>query len=542
MKTFISILLLLLPALLWAQPSPMKTTPFTRGIIGTNEDAGAFRAALGLTSTNLTSVTNYQGNGAAITNLNASQLSSGTVPLGRLSGITGSQIADSSLGTNEIDSTFYGLLTATDGNATSVVLRGAVDGLVTTNGTGDWTITGNAATATNLYTAGGTISEVPFVVSVPGLGLTRFDTSPDFTYDSTADALTLGESSQATALRIYDTYHDDLGTRLTAYDGFQSTRGFVITNGGTLSWRYNGDNYPLFGPQMHNGIEPIAYSLGFLWKAAAWYIGGWGEGNTNSRFSFVIGEFTPVSMNIASANTNRIGMFFGTTGSNLRRGIEYNAAVRSFTLGTNTESMSVEGTNVLVTAGTNFFNVKSNGIYSTDIFIGDANNVTPTVWFWDALNELYRKFAYDQDTEQMVTDVGLQVGGNISSVAGTYFGNGNSLTNMTSMSQTNIPLNTVITNHSGKLLEVKGRAGLALAAVAGRAALLVMTKETPGGTFTPTADFSIGTSALTVASGYTNTFCEYIAKGGAFYITNASAGSGNDAVLVSGSGRIIYHP
>ena len=31
------------------------------------------------------------------------------------------------------------------GNATNIVLRGAVDGLVTTNGTGDWTITGNVA-------------------------------------------------------------------------------------------------------------------------------------------------------------------------------------------------------------------------------------------------------------------------------------------------------------------------------------------------------------------------------------------------------------
>lgn len=35
------------------------------------------------------------------------------------------------------------------GSATNVILRGAVPGLVTTNGTGDWTLTGNASTATN---------------------------------------------------------------------------------------------------------------------------------------------------------------------------------------------------------------------------------------------------------------------------------------------------------------------------------------------------------------------------------------------------------
>jgi len=95
-----------------AQPSvpPPKTTAFTRGLIGTNTTSAEFRAALGFLSTNNTVITNYTGNGASITNLNADELRSGTVPLARLTGITASQVADATLTTNKVDATFHALL------------------------------------------------------------------------------------------------------------------------------------------------------------------------------------------------------------------------------------------------------------------------------------------------------------------------------------------------------------------------------------------------------------------------------------------------
>jgi hypothetical protein len=105
-------LYLLSSILATAQPAvpPPKTTAFTRGLIGTNTTSAEFRAALGFLSTNNTVITNYEGNGASITNLNASELRSGTVPLARLTGITASQVADATLTTNKVDATFHALL------------------------------------------------------------------------------------------------------------------------------------------------------------------------------------------------------------------------------------------------------------------------------------------------------------------------------------------------------------------------------------------------------------------------------------------------
>jgi len=101
--------LLLFTALLfsgeaWGQPSfpPTKTTLFTRGLIGTNADAPSFVSALGFLSTNMTTITNYTGNGASVTNLNASELRSGTVPLPRLVGITTTEILDGTITTADL--------------------------------------------------------------------------------------------------------------------------------------------------------------------------------------------------------------------------------------------------------------------------------------------------------------------------------------------------------------------------------------------------------------------------------------------------------
>jgi hypothetical protein len=101
---------LLSPISLLAQGTPIATTAFTRTMLR-GADSAAVRTSLGFLTTNNTVITNYTGDGAAITNLNATELRSGTVPLARLSGITASQIAASTITTNNVDSTFYNLVT-----------------------------------------------------------------------------------------------------------------------------------------------------------------------------------------------------------------------------------------------------------------------------------------------------------------------------------------------------------------------------------------------------------------------------------------------
>jgi len=129
-----------------AQPSvpPPKTTAFTRGLIGTNTTSAEFRAALGFLSTNNTVITNYTGNGASITNLNASELRSGTVPLARLSGITASQVADATLTTNKVDATFHALLGG--GGSGDVTAAGLAAGSYALKATNLFTIDGNSKT------------------------------------------------------------------------------------------------------------------------------------------------------------------------------------------------------------------------------------------------------------------------------------------------------------------------------------------------------------------------------------------------------------
>jgi hypothetical protein len=100
------------PLFSFGQGTPIATTAFTRTMLR-GADSAAVRTSLGFLSTNNTVITNYVGNGASITNLNADELRSGTVPLARLSGITATQIANDTLTTNKVDSTFYNLLTNT---------------------------------------------------------------------------------------------------------------------------------------------------------------------------------------------------------------------------------------------------------------------------------------------------------------------------------------------------------------------------------------------------------------------------------------------
>jgi hypothetical protein len=114
----------LLTLSVFGQGTPIATTAFTRTMLR-GADSAAVRASLGFLSTNNTVITNYVGNGASITNLNADELRSGTVPLARLTGITATQIADSTITTNKVDATAYAAFTA---SATDVTQSGLAAG------------------------------------------------------------------------------------------------------------------------------------------------------------------------------------------------------------------------------------------------------------------------------------------------------------------------------------------------------------------------------------------------------------------------------
>ena len=114
----------LLTLSVFGQGTPIATTAFTRTMLR-GADSAAVRTSLGFLSTNNTVITNYVGNGASITNLNADELRSGTVPLARLSGITATQIADSTITTNKVDATAYAAFTA---SATDVTQAGLAAG------------------------------------------------------------------------------------------------------------------------------------------------------------------------------------------------------------------------------------------------------------------------------------------------------------------------------------------------------------------------------------------------------------------------------
>lgn len=114
------LLLLLGQTMALGQPAlvPPRTTTFTRALIGTNTDAAGFRAALGFLSTNMTSVTNYAGDGAAVTNINADNISSGTLAVARL--------GNNTITTNKIDATFHAALVAGGGSGVSEAQAAAI--------------------------------------------------------------------------------------------------------------------------------------------------------------------------------------------------------------------------------------------------------------------------------------------------------------------------------------------------------------------------------------------------------------------------------
>lgn len=112
------------------------------------------------------------------------------------------------------------------GSATNIVMRGATPGLLVTNGSGDWTLTGSAIYATNL-TTGGTIGEIVTVTKNAG-----------------GDLLFKGPGAGTNVSLLFDDggagglwgkflYGDGSGVTNIAFDGFSLATKQAITNAGT---------------------------------------------------------------------------------------------------------------------------------------------------------------------------------------------------------------------------------------------------------------------------------------------------------------------
>lgn len=241
--------------------------------------------------------------------------------------------------------------------------------------------TGNAATAstaTNVYIAAGEIKEIPFATAAT-LGVLRFATTPDFTYDSSAKKLILGPDNE---ISLYDHRHDE-GTRVFTYDGLGSSRGLVLTNSGSpvagLSWYHAGVKYPIENPEWHNGHEAIRYQGGWNWAASSSYVGSYEEGITNGRHAWLIGElglgwnlgrgtngvpgndYTFLTGATTQQITNGTAVQVGPTGPTLGPALTYIKDDDSYLFGSTRRRSVLTGTNVIVGVHTNTLTISSNG-------------------------------------------------------------------------------------------------------------------------------------------------------------------------------------
>lgn len=124
---------------------------------------------------------------------------------------------------------------------------------------------------------------------------------------------------------------------------------------------------------------------------------------------------------------------------------------------------------------------------------------------------------------------------------GSSFGNLRLPNFATRVVQTNFILNTVYRNTSGNVQLLRGSASLVTPTVAatGRAALDVMVDQAGGTTFVRIGGADESAAAtVTIAGSFTNDFSAVLATNATYYLTNASAGTGNAATLLAGSGQL----
>src|SRR6266702_1600451 len=100
-------------------------------------------------------------------------------------------------------------------------------------------------------------------------------------------------------------------------------------------------------------------------------------------------------------------------------------------------------------------------------------------------------------------------------------------------------LNTTYTNTSGSIQLVEGAFSLTTTGVVGQASADIYIDQA-GGTAFVRHPISAVTSLLTsIAQSYTNTFSIAVSNNATWFLTNSSAGTGDSAALVTGSGQLI---
>lgn len=119
--------------------------------------------------------------------------------------------------------------------------------------------------------------------------------------------------------------------------------------------------------------------------------------------------------------------------------------------------------------------------------------------------------------------------------SGGFIGNGNTLTNIGTLIQTNWISGKVYSNPYASTIRISGNATLAVAAVSGNA---VMSLEGTGGVGSDTNVSAISTVLTSIAMNYTNYLSLDVPPGGSWTWTNRSTGIGNSAGVVRGQLRV----
>lgn len=133
-----------------------------------------------------------------------------------------------------------------------------------------------------------------------------------------------------------------------------------------------------------------------------------------------------------------------------------------------------------------------------------------------------------------VSMVGLDSGGKLVTNAVPSGGS----VSPTTLTQTNFVLNTIYTNGSQAAI-LKASVALTTANVTGQAAMSLMADQAGGSTYVAISTNAVTTTlGLSFADTYVQTMAGIVAGGATYYWTNTSAGSGDSAAIVDGTGQI----
>jgi len=209
--------------------------------------------------------------------------------------------------------------------------------------------------------------------------------------------------------------------------------------------RINGIQHNLLKPEWHNSIEPIYYWGASTLAAQAWTVGSFEEGQTNGRFSFLVGELglswnigrstnggVDQSFLVAGTSTNIASWMSGASGPELKAALTYRHDDNRNIIGGTSRGTTIAGTNVVIAVGTNSITVATNAITVLgDVTFGSSAYGLSGLSFWDPLYETYRDFRFDPDLEAFKFGFGIASLGNIVALGSSvFYGNGSGITNL----------------------------------------------------------------------------------------------------------------